>query len=103
MPVDVPADASGEHTMFPWKNPPARSPPRFLTALPITSAPLTPGFSGSPIHVSIKTKFNQDSTAAIIMAMISFNLIPPFEVWVRVFLRKYLAKIAVRLHPPQCN
>ena len=56
------------------------SPPLFKTDLPITSAPLTPGASGSPIHVSIKTKFNQDSTAAIIMAMISFNLIPPFEV-----------------------
>ena len=48
---NVPADASGEHKTFPWKNPPAMSPPRFLISLPILLAPLTPGCSGSPKYV----------------------------------------------------
>ena len=46
--IKVPADASGEHKMFPWKNPPAMSPPLFLTSSPTILAPLTPGCSGSP-------------------------------------------------------
>ena len=45
---NVPADASGEHKMFPWKNPPAISPFLFLIDSPIIRAPLTPGCSGSP-------------------------------------------------------
>ena len=37
--INVPADASGEQTMFPWKNPPAISPPLFSTLSPIILAP----------------------------------------------------------------
>ena len=74
---NVPADASGEHKMFPWKNPPAMSPPLFSTSYPTILAPKTPGCSGSPKYVSITTKFNQQIIAAIIIPIISFiNYIP---------------------------
>ena len=74
--INVPADASGEHKMFPWKNPPAMSPPLFSTSLPIILAPLTPGCSGSPKYVSTITKFNQQRIAAIIIPITSFILYP---------------------------
>ena len=57
---------------FPWKNPPAMSPPLFSTSLPIMLAPLTPGCSGSPKYVSTITKFNQQRMAAIIIPITSF-------------------------------
>ena len=81
---NVPADASGEHKMFPWKNPPAMSHPLFSTSLPIILAPLTPGCSGSPKYVSTITKFNQQRMAAIIIPITSFITYPLLYVHLEV-------------------
>ncbi len=89
----VPADASGEQTMLPWKNPPAKSPPLFWIPRPMTSAPFTPGASGSPIHVSISTKLSQEITAAMIIPIISFMEMPP-GIHLRILLNFVVEEIS---------
>ena len=58
--------------MFPWKNPPAKSPFLFFMEYPTVSAPLTPGASGSPRNVSTITKLSQEMMVAKIKPSIRF-------------------------------
>ena len=56
--------------MFPWKNPPAKSPFLAFMEYPTVSAPFTPGASGSPMNVSTKTKLSQEIMVARIKPII---------------------------------
>ena len=56
--------------MFPWKNPPAKSPFLFLMEYPTVFAPLTPGASGRPRNVSTITKLSQEIMVAKIKPII---------------------------------
>ncbi len=82
----VPADASGDETIFPIMVPPRISPPPCSTASAIAVAPTTPPSFGRAKIISTIMKRNQQQTAAI-----------------RIWIRDSIIRVVYRTHRPTFN